>query len=178
MSDPVTLSLAISAGAALAGGGIQFSQAQYQGQVAGMNAKIAEENAQRAIERTQIEAMDSDQQAAQEIAEQVSQQAASGTSLTGRSHTLTRRASRVLARRDALNIIQGGQIEAYNYRVQKANFLAEKKASNLQKYLSVAETGGKLANIYGSSLVGGSKSTLFSPGSTIGGPGPKKINLL
>lgn len=97
----------------------------YQSQVAAMNQRIAEDNAERAIQRSQIEQEDTDVQNLALMGEQEAAQGASGLSLGGRSFMLTRRAARELARRDALNVRQAGDIEAHNFRVQGENFRTE-----------------------------------------------------
>src|SRR5882672_6802881 len=108
----------IGALSGVASGALGFMQAQYQGQVAKMNADIAKENAKRAETRAGIEAESNDLQTKTLIGEQTAAQAASGVSVAGESQMLTRRSSRMIGHNDSLNIIQAGQLEAYNYRTQ------------------------------------------------------------
>ncbi len=145
----------------LVSGAMGMMQASYQAKVANMNAEVAEENAQRALSRSGIEAEDSDRQTAALLGEQEVAQAASGVSLSGKSQILTRKSARILGRRDALNILQDGSTEAYNFRVQKANFKAEAAAAKMSGVASLV--GGAMSAMagapVGSSMVGGSTST-------------------
>lgn len=131
-----------------------IGEAQYRASVADMNAQIARENANRAIERSQVEQQDQDAKSLALLGEQEAVQSASGLSLTGKSFVLTRKSARELARRDALNVIQGGQIEAYNYKVEAANQEAQAGADR------AAGTAGLLEGFLGAtkSLVGMSSS--------------------
>jgi len=137
--------------------------AAYQKKVADMNAQIAQDNAKRAIERTQIEAQDNDAEVRAMFGAQEAGQSASGLALGGRSQVMTRKAAAVLGRRDTLNIRQAGEIEAYNYKVQAENQTAagnlammEGKSNMLGSFLQGA-----------SSLIGGFAS-VKSPGKIVG----------
>jgi hypothetical protein len=143
---------------AIVGGVTGMIQGQYQASVANMNADIAKDNAKRAIERASINAEDQDYQTKALLGEQESQQAASGVTLSGKSQILTRESARKLGRRDSLNIIQAGSVEAYNYRTQAANFKAEAEAAKISGISSLI---GGIAGAAGgmTSLVGGSSST-------------------
>lgn len=132
------MAAAVGAIASIAQGVMGFMQASYQAEVAKMNAKIANENAKRSIQRSSIEQEDFDRmETAATLGEQEAAQGASGLSISSPSAIKTRATSRALGRRDALNIIQAGQIEAYNYRTQAANFKAEAKASKLSGFSSL-----------------------------------------
>src|SRR5688500_9818971 len=87
-----------------------------QNKVTKQNEQNAEDNAKRATESSQVEAQQHDALTAAAIGEQEAIQGASGLSLTGRSQILTRKAAARLGRLDTLNVIQGGQVEAYGYR--------------------------------------------------------------
>lgn len=139
---------------AIAGGFMQMQQAQYQAEIAKMNEKIAKENAKRAIDRSQIEQEENDRQTRVILGEQEAAQAASGLSLTGKTQIRTRRAARQLGRVDALNIRQAGELEAYNYRVDAANFAAAAAAKKMEAQHSLL--GGFLSAA--GSLVGGADS--------------------
>src|SRR5262245_64995073 len=95
----------------IASGVMGFAQSNYQAQVAEMNADIAKENAQRAGERAQIEQQTQDIQASNTLGEQVAEQAASGLTVSSPSLVKSRRSARRLARLDALNVRQAGEIE-------------------------------------------------------------------
>lgn len=149
-------------------GVVGMAQASYQAKVAEMNAEIAQENADRATLRASIEAQDMDRQTGQFIGAQVAEMSASGVAITGESFMLTRRSSRVLGRRDSLNIIQGGELERHNYLVDKMNAKAQAAAAKMTGFSSLVEgfvgaasamagMGGK-----GPSLVGGSQATSSS----------------
>lgn len=125
--------------------------ASYQKKIADMNAQIAQDNARRSIERTQIEAQDNDAEARALLGAQEAAQGSSGLVLGGRSQVMTRKAARVLGRRDSLNIKQAGEVESYNYKVQAANQTAS----------------GNLAMMEGRSNMLG--SFLGAAGSLIGG---------
>lgn len=149
-------------------------QAQYQAAVADMNAKVAKENAERAVERSRIEGEDNDMQTKALLAEQEVAQAASGVSLSGKSQIQTRASARKLGWRDTANIIHAGRVEEYNYLVQKANFDAEKKAAKISGMSSLV--GGFLgaAGNLPSSMIGGSTS-VASPERIVPRPIPKPL---
>jgi hypothetical protein len=140
-------------------GVLGFVQSSYQAQVAKMNEEIAEENARRARERAAIEAEDSDRETGALIGEQTALQGASGLAVTGKSQVATRRSARQLGRLDTLRIIQAGDVEHYNFKVDAANFKAERKAAKLTGISNLV--GGFLgaAGATPSSLIGSSRST-------------------
>jgi hypothetical protein len=129
-----------SAGGTIMGGMAQKNASDYQAQVARMNAQIAQENANRAIERSQIEQQDQDRLTQAQIGTQEALQGASGLSLSGGSQILTRKGAAELGRRDALNVRQAGEMEAYTYKTQAVN----------------QEAGARLAKAQGSSALLGS----------------------
>lgn len=135
----------------IASGAFGFMQGQYQAQVAKMNAKIAGANADRATTIAGINAEDNDFQTKALLGEQEAAQAASGISVAGPSQILTRRSSRMIGRRDSLNIIQAGQTEAYNYRTQEANFKAEAGADKMSGIASLVGGGLSAAGSLASS---------------------------
>jgi hypothetical protein len=94
----------------------------YQAKVAEMNQEIANDNATRALERAQVEQQDQDSITLAMLGEQEAQQAASGLAFGSGSFRLARKSARELGRKDALNIRQAGELEAYDYRTQAANF--------------------------------------------------------
>jgi hypothetical protein len=155
MADPVTAAAALAAGSALAGGAADFTSGMYQSKVADYNAKIARDNAKRALQRTDIEAQENDRLTGELIGTQEAVQGASGLSITGKSAAAVRNRTRVLGRRDSLNIRQGGEIEAYNYRVQKNIFKSQAKSARTSAYLNLA---GSVLDA-GSSIVGAAKPT-------------------
>ena len=96
--------------------------AEAQAEIARQNQMIAEENARRAIERSQIEGQERDLENSVLFGQQVAVQSASGVS--GRSQLLARSSARKLGRLDTLRIRQAGEIEAYNFRLQAHDFAA------------------------------------------------------
>lgn len=130
----------VSAGGSILQGVQANKMAKYQAKVAEMNKSIAEDNARRAIERSQVEQQESDMTALAFMGSQEAMQGASGLSLGGASQQLARKSSKELARLDALRIRQGGELEAYNYRTQGVNFGAE---------ASMAKAGGKNSLVSG-----------------------------
>jgi len=118
--SPVLLTLA-SVGIGLAGTVIstsaQINASNYQAQIARQNQQIMQDNANRAIARSQELQQDQDRKSAYLYGEQVASQSASGLSLGGKSFILSRKSARELGRLDALNVRQAGEIEAHNYLV-------------------------------------------------------------
>jgi hypothetical protein len=110
----------------------QKNASDYQAQVARMNAQIAEDNARRALERSQIEQQDQDTITRAQLGTQEALQGASGLSIEGGSQILTRKSAAMLGRRDALNIRQAGEIEAYNYKTQAVNQEAAARLAKAQ----------------------------------------------
>ncbi len=143
-----------SVGGALIGGIAQKNASDYQAQVARMNAKIANENADRALERSQIEQQDQDTLTRAQMGAQEAAQGASGLSLTGGSQILTRKSAAMLGRRDALNVRQAGELEAYNYRTQAVNSEAQARMAKAQGQNALL---GSYFNAGGSLLSGAAK---------------------
>ena len=168
------------AAAAALGGIVQgvtgFMTASYQAQVANMNAKVAQANADRARDRWQKDAEDNDFQTAALLGEQEVAQAASGVSLSGKSQIRTRQSARILGRRDTLNIRDAGELDRYNYLVQKANFKAEASAAKISGVSSLLGGFLSAAGSLPSSMVGGSTSTA-APYKYVPQPIPKPTSI-
>lgn len=145
--------LTIAGTAAAVGGAIISTSAQlqankYQQEVAARNAALMEENAQRAGFAAQVAQQDQDRAARALIGEQIAAQSASGLKLGGKSQMLTRKSARELARLDALNIRQAGDIEVYNYqqmaqdKYEELKYLKNQSGSILLSgFLDVASAG-------------------------------------
>lgn len=155
MADPVTAAAALAAGSTLIGGAADFTSGMYEAKVADYNAKIAKENSRRALARTEIEAAENDRLTAELLGTQEAVQGASGLSITGKSAAAVRSRTRVLGRRDTLNIIQGGRLESYNERVKAATLKSGAKMTRINAGLNLA--GDVLSA--GSSIVGAAKPT-------------------
>ncbi len=161
--DP--LSLAIGAGTVAAGGLAAFgtldagkaasAQTVYQAEVARMNANIAEGNARRVLEASQVQALENDTQTGQVIGSQIAGQGASNLDVGSKSFQDVRESTQQVGRQGTLNIIQAGEVEAFNARVDAANFRSdaaslEADAVNIKRASKIDATGQIL-----SSLVGG-----------------------
>lgn len=135
----------VGAVAPLIGGIAGMAQSNYQAKVAQMNADIAKENADRASTKSEIDAQESDFQTKALLGEQEVAQAGSGVTLSGKSQILTRRAASAVGAGDRMKLLQGGQVERYNFLTQRANFKAEAQASKLSGMFSLV--GGAAAAI-------------------------------
>lgn len=144
--------------------GISAYQAgQYQAALATMNAKIATENAARAIERSRVEQATQDDITAGLLGEQVAIQGASGVSLGSKSFSLTRKSAARLGRLDALNIVQAGELEAHAFKTDAFNFLASASAAKASGFNSlVAGFLGATGSIIGKAKVGGKTASLLT----------------
>lgn len=149
----LTLTTALQAGAALIGGLATFQTAQANAAVMQMNAEINEENAIRAVRRSQVEQEAQDALTRGLLGEQLAGQAASGIAVDQGSPRLTRIAARELGRLDALNIRQAGDIERYNYQA----------AAESQRVQAGAERRGGAFGLLGSFLEAGSVVTNARP---------------
>lgn len=147
------LGTALSVGSTVLGTVSAIGAANYQGKVAANNARIAEQNAVQASERSQNEQLEADRETAALLGEQEAIQGASG--LTGASQLRTRRSAQRLGRQDAENIRLGGDREIQNFRQQAENFRAEGRAAKAQR--AGAILGG--AFDIGSSLISGAKGS-------------------
>lgn len=150
-----TLSTIASTAAAGVGALGTIAAANYQAKMNEFNAQQAEQNAKRAEERSQIEAQDNDMATLGMLGEQEAAQTASGVSLRSKSAVAVRRAARQLGRRDTLNIIQGGNIEAYNYRVQAVGERAQGQMAQMAGRTNALSSFLSL----GGSLIGNAQST-------------------
>lgn len=156
MAFLATLSLGsiLSASGTLLSGVTGLAAASYQASVANMNAQIAEENAKMAVDRGREAAQEQDAQTRAAIGEQVAVQSASGLSLNSRSQILTRRAARRLGRKDARNVMEAANSDAYNYKTQAANFKADAKGARL------SGIGSALGSVLSAgSIIGRAQST-------------------
>ena len=159
---PETLAI-VGLGASLLGTGIStiagIQQAKFQAQIAKRSAEISELNAERAVERSQIEAQDQDRLAAAVIGEEISKQAGSGLRLTSGSFTKKRASLRQLARLDTLRIRQAGDIEAFNFLQEAATSKIEAKMFKRKaKFIAIAGVLKGISTIGGSSLVCGART--------------------
>lgn len=137
--------------------------AQYQANVATVNANIAKKNADRVQQTAAQEQLQQDQTALGLFGEQEAGQAASGLSVKSGSFIATRRSARKLARLDAANIRQQGDVAAYGYRTDAANQQSSAEFSRAQGKSALTASYLDAA----SSLIGGATS-LIGGGSKFG----------
>lgn len=138
--------------------------AKFQSRIAIINAKISEDNAERASFRAQVEAQDQDRLAAAVIGDEIAKQAGSGLNLRSGSFTFKRQSLRQLARLDSLRIRQEGDIEAFGF-LQEAR-VSRAEASAFKRKAKFAIIGGVLkgiTNVTGSSLVSGAPTRGSAP---------------
>lgn len=151
----------IGALGSIVGAVFSFAQASYQAKVAEMNADIAKDNASRAIERSQVQEQEQDDQTRAMLGAQEAAQSASGLDINSESSRRIRKASRILGRKDVLNVRQDAEIEKYNYLVEAEN------QSSAAKMARIGGVGSLLSGFIGAggSLVGRSSSTAspFTP---------------
>ena len=151
---------AIALGTSLLGVGVSTlaasRDAQFKSKIAIINAKIAEDNAERAVFRSQVEAQDQDRMAAAVIGEEISKQAGSCLNLRSGSFVGKRQSLRQLARLDVLRIRQEGDIEAFGFltdaRVSRATSSAFKRKAQFAVISGVLKGVGAGAD---SSLISG-----------------------
>ena len=125
MADPATIALVATVASTVVSGTAAFASAQANANIADYNAEINEQNAKRAIDRAQVEQEEQDLAAAGFLGEQTAAIAAGGVDVGTGSALRSRVAAKELARKDALNIRQAGEIEAYNYQADAASQRAQ-----------------------------------------------------
>ena len=116
------IAVGITAASAVFAGYTSYKAGQYQSAIATQNANIAKENAKRAQHTAQVEQQQQDMVARAMLGEQLAEQGASGFSVGSPTSVLARKSARELARKDALNVRNAGEMEAHNYLAQAANF--------------------------------------------------------
>ena len=105
-------------------------QAQYQAQINDMNAQVERDNAARVRDASQIEQQQADIETDALLGQQVATQSSSGVDIGSRSSLGARKAARQIGRRDALNIRQAGELDAFNNLTEAAGLDA---SANLQR---------------------------------------------
>ncbi len=131
-----------------------MQQAQYQAEIAEMNAEIERNNADRVRDAAQIEQQQADIDTAGLLGQQFAAQSASGIDVGSRSHLGARKAARALGRRDALNIRHAAEVEATDRLNQASAFDASASAHR---------SAGRSAIV--SSFIGGAGSLIGSASS-------------
>jgi hypothetical protein len=143
------LPLALSVASSAIAGVSQFQQSQYQSAVAKNNARIAEENADRASYASQMEQMRSDRELRAEQGTLLASQAASGFDILGRSQIMSRHNLERVRGEQALDIRQQGLYDVRNFQQQQANFMGEARAQKTAAWMGAAATafdiGGTIA---------------------------------
>lgn len=175
---------AAAAAASLASGAFGMMQANYQAKVAEMNQQVAKDNARLASARGGIEAQLNDVAAAQFQADQLTGQAASGVAVSGDSQVRTRNQAKFFANADRARIRENANYEAHGYRVQAANFKAEKANQKLSGIASLvggvldaaaimgqSQSGSKMIQSMLGGATGSSAATTTVPKPTLRPPG-------
>lgn len=147
---------ALSVFGAIQQGKAADAAAQYQANVATVNAGIAEKNANRSIDSASEEQRQQDMSANALFGTQEARQGASGLSVNSGSALATRRSARQLSRLDALNIRQQGDVQAYGYRTDAANQHSQAEFSKMQGKNALTSSYLDAAT----SLVGGASSLI------------------
>jgi hypothetical protein len=141
---------AISALSAAAGGAATYVSSANNATISEYNAQVADVNAKEARDRAAVQQQEQDQKARALIGSQLAAQAASGVDVGSGSPKLTRISARELARMDALNIHQSGEIEANNYKTQATGFRmqagADRSAGAFGLLNGFLQAGGVITN--------------------------------
>lgn len=150
----------LTAGASLLGGIGGLMSTFGQASALRASAQANEDNASRALFRSQVDAQDQDMAAKEEIASYVSSAAFSGFSISSDYFQQGERRLKVLARRDALRLRNQGDLQAANYRSQAASDRASAKNLSLK---GILDFGGSMLSA-GSSLLSPVPPTTTAPG--------------
>jgi len=157
MCDLVTAlmigSTAIGGVSAIQQGNAAAASANYNAQVASMNAEIMDANARDAIERGKIEEQNKRREIAMLTGPQRAAIAANGVDMSFRTTLVTIVDTAMLGELDALTIRSNAAREAYDYKVAGANNRAD--ASLSRSNASSARTGALLSG-FGTVLGGAS----------------------
>ena len=162
------LMMALTLGSTVLGAAGQMQQAQatqaaanYNAQIGDMNARIAEQRADDAIDRGRTEEQRKRQEVAKLKGAQVAAMAANGVDVSFGSPLDTIVDTAVLGELDALTVRSNAHREAYDYRVDAANKRAGASLSRMQG--ESARTGGYL-NAAGTILTGAGRAYGYSKG--------------
>lgn len=126
--DPISLATigkVVGVASSIFGTVSSMQAASYQAAVAERNQRLAEENAARAVETSQLEAQDWGESARQQLGNMVAELSASGGRVGAGTSLLQRRAAESLSRRDAGRIREQGNTRADAFSQQAADFGAE-----------------------------------------------------
>lgn len=145
----VATALSVASGVIEAVG--QYSAGMYQAKVAANNARIADENAKRAIHTANVQAQNQDFDALVAMGGLLAELGASGLQVGTGSAALRRKSQSELAARDRGYTIHEGQMQASNYRQQAQDFRTE--AAGAKRGAMYSLLGGGLE--VGSSLITG-----------------------
>lgn len=122
--------------------------ASYQSQVAARNAAIAEENARRELERSQVEQVDYADDARQQIGALEAAMAASGFDSFSGSSAASLLGRKTLARRDAERIRTSGVETANRFRQQSSDFQIESKQARRAGFMSLLSGAADIGSTY------------------------------
>lgn len=141
---------AAAAASSLLQGVSSFSSGMYQATIAKRNAEISKINAGKASDAAQLNAQESDREAADLMGQQLATQGSSG--LGGSSQYYLRRATEDTYRRERENITLEGVNQSRGFLQESANYRAAASQARTQAWFGLA-SGALNA---GSSYVGGS----------------------
>lgn len=125
----MALGTVASVGSAIVGTMAQMQALEYQAAVAARNQQIAEENARRELERSQVEQQDWSEEARGQLGQLLAALSASGVAIDAGSAALQRRGARGLAQRDASRIREEGVSRADRMYQQAADFGADARGA-------------------------------------------------
>lgn len=157
----------LTATTSLVSGIAGFTTSQYQSMVAKNNAKIAEENARRAVDEGQQEKIDNDFEIRALLGEQTAVQSGSGLALSSRSAQAVRRSTRLIGEQEGQRIMDKTMQEAKNFKQQAADFKAESRAHKVTGAFDLAggvlgaaaSVAGGVSNYQGKSLISKAQPT-------------------
>lgn len=134
----------------------QAAQYAYQAQVASNNAEIARQNERLAAQRGEAEATAVGLKNKAMMGQLFAEQAASGVDVNTGSAASVRQSAAVLNRLDALTIRSNASLEAFNFRTQADNYLAQ---GGLYSQAAASARRSKFGGVAGSLLTGASSVT-------------------
>lgn len=166
----------VMAGASVIQGVQGYQAGKYQAGVAKQNARIAELNADRAVQTGQIDAQIQDMKLAQVKGETIAAQGASGISVNSASSKQVRQSQQMIGDYDRSQIVSNANVTAYNYRSQAADFRSQAQQAKMQGQNAL------LAGFInaGTSLMGASSSVgpKWTPMKSSVGYNPTKLSTL
>lgn len=131
----------------IASGNAAAQNADFQGAIAMRNAMIAEQNAQHAIAVGQTRAQSKSLEGASKMGQIKASQAASGIDVNTGSAVEVQASERAINKLDTETVLNNAQLEAYGYRTQASNYMAQSQLDKLSA--SQARESGILGAVSG-----------------------------